>query len=183
MDEPTRQKGSSWMNNVQTLSTLLLATGFAFAGGPARAQVRQLLTGNQFDRAVPTQFYLEGNAIPTEKRNAALVKTAASPRVLFALIETMGYSSQIQQKYIGMIITEGKLDACSHELGVGSYGFGLERPRGPGGDARFHVYDQAGNELFACAAPRDATLARPKPLEVSVTTSRLYLGRNWISIK
>lgn len=176
-------KGRFSMKKMQMLSSLLLAAAFALLAGSARAQVKQLLNAKELGRAVPTQFYLEGNAIPTEKRNAALVSTPDSPRVLFALIDTTGYSSQIQQKYIGMIITEGQLDACGHELGVGSYGFGLDKPPGPTADAQFHVYDQAGNQLFACAAPRDSKLAQPRPLEVAVGDSRLYLGRYWISIK
>src|ERR1039457_5026395 len=35
----------------------------------------EVVTGKAFESAVPKDFYLEGNAIPTEKRNAILVKT------------------------------------------------------------------------------------------------------------
>ncbi len=171
------------MKRIWILSGILVATILSFTSAPAQAQIKQL-TGKQFDDAVPTHFYLEGNSIPTEKRNAVLVSTGTAPRALFALIDTAGYSSQIQQKYIGMIITEGKLSVCSDSLGVGSYGFGLEKPTDPGAaDAKLHVYDQAGKELFSCRAPRDAQLANPKPLTVATSSSRLYLGRNWVAIK
>ncbi len=171
------------MKRIWILSTVLVIAVLSFAAVPAQAQLKQL-TGKQFDDAVPTHFYLEGNSIPTEKRNAVLVSTPTAPRVLFALIDTSGYSSQIQQKYIGMIITEGKLSVCSHTLGVGSYGFGLEKPGDQSGaDSKLHVYDQAGKELLSCAAPRDAKLANPKPLTVTMSSSRLYLGRNWVAIK
>src|SRR5215472_7896144 len=86
------------------------------------------VTGKAFDSAMPKDFYLEGNAIPTEKRNAALLKTPAGARVLFALIDTTGYSSQIKKKYIGMVIAEGGVSVCGVGLSVGSYGFGLDRP-------------------------------------------------------
>lgn len=84
----------------------------------------EVLTGKAFDSAVPKDFYLEGNAIPTEKRNAVLVKTPAGARAVFALIDTAGYSANIVTKYVGMIVTEGDLTVCGHKLTVGSYGFG-----------------------------------------------------------
>ena len=34
----------------------------------------ELVTGKPFDSAFVKDFYLEGNSIPTEKRNAALVR-------------------------------------------------------------------------------------------------------------
>ncbi len=90
----------------------------------------QLVTGKEFDAAVPKDFYLEGNAIPTEKRNAVLLKTPAGARVLFALIDTTGYSSQIQKKYIGMLISEAQISIGGVPVGVGSYGFGVEKAGG-----------------------------------------------------
>src|ERR1700691_6130784 len=72
----------------------------------------EVVTGKAFDSAVPKDFYLEGNAIPTEKRFATLVKTPAGARALFAPIDTTGYSANIVTKYIGMIITEGDLTLC-----------------------------------------------------------------------
>ena len=84
----------------------LMAAVLAVWPSAARAQGGfELVSGKAFDSAVPKDFYLEGNAIPTQKRNAALLKTPAGGRVVFALIDTTGYSSQIQQKYEGMIIS------------------------------------------------------------------------------
>ena len=107
------------------VGTVLMTAVLAVWPSAARAQgAFELVSGQAFDSAVPKDFYLEGNAIPTQKRNAALLKTPAGARVLFALIDTTGYSSQIQQKYEGMIINEGKVTLCGHAIGVGSYGFG-----------------------------------------------------------
>jgi hypothetical protein len=150
--------------------------------GPGLAQLKVL--NGKIEGALPGNFYLEGNAIPTEKRNAVLISTANAPRVLFALIDTTGYSSQIQQKYIGMMISEGKLDVCGNDLGVGSYGFGLEKPEAQSNpEAQFRVYDQAGKQLFACGAAKDSKLTNPKPLQVAKSSSRLYLGRYWVEVK
>lgn len=144
------------------------------------------VTGKSFDSAMPKDFYLEGNAIPTEKRNAALVKTPAGARVLFALIDTTGYSSQIKKKYIGMVIAEGGVNVCGVALGVGSYGFGLDKPApNSNDDARFNLYNQAGEKAGDCAAKKDAELKMPRPLQVipgKGGPARLYLGRYWLEL-
>ncbi len=144
------------------------------------------VTGKAFDSAVPKDFYLEGNAIPTEKRNAVLVRTPARARLLLALIDTTGYSSQIRQKYVGMIIAEGKVSVCGQALGVGSYGFGLDRPRDPSeGGAMFFAYNQAGEKLIECAAQRDSKIKNPRPLQVvseKGEAARFYLGRYWLEL-
>jgi hypothetical protein len=154
----------------------------------ARAQgTFELITGKAFDSALPKDFYLEGNAIPTQKRNAAMLKTPAGTRALLALIDTTGYSSQIKQKYIGMIITEGKLSVCGISLGVGSYGFGLDRPAAPSNaDAKFFLYNQAGEKAGECSAKKDTSLKQPSPLKVVVgkaDTATLELTRYVLELK
>lgn len=167
---------------------VLLVVGFAAVPVNLCAQgAFAIETGKAFDSALPKDFYLEGNAIPTQKRNAALVKTPAGARALFALIDTTGYSSQIQQKYAGMLITEGSLSVGGHKLGVGSYGFGYTKPAATSSeDARFFVYNQAGEKVSECAAKKDTELAKPKPLQVVTAmgpTARLYFGRYWVELK
>ena len=147
----------------------------------------QQLTGKAFESAIPNDFYLEGNRIPVEKRNAALLKTPAGARLVLALIDTTGYSSQIQQKYIGMVITEGTVSVCSVPLSVGSYGFGLEKPaaRG-GGDAKFSLYNQAGEKIGECAAKKDSAVKQPRPLNIVLSKeagARLYLTRYSLDLK
>jgi hypothetical protein len=155
-------------------------------GACAQAAFEQL-TGKAFESAIPNDFYLEGNRIPVDKGNAALLKTPAGARLVLALIDTTGYSSQIQQKYIGMVITEGKVSVGSVPLNVGSYGFGLEKPAAPSsGDAKFFLYNQAGEKVGACVAKKDSALKQPKPLSIissKETGTRLYLGRYFLKLK
>ena len=143
----------------------------------------ELVRGKDFEGAVPKDFYLEGNAIPTEKRNAALLKTPSGSRVLVGLIDTSGYSSQVQKKYVGMLITEGDLSVNGQKLGVGSYGFGLEKADTAEGKLR--IYNQAGAQVTECAARRDAGLKQPRPLQVVLgkDSARLYIERYWVEIK
>ncbi len=144
------------------------------------------VTGKAFDSAIPKDFYLEGNAIPTEKRNAVLLKTGAGSRVLFALIDTTGYSSQIKQKYIGMMIAEGKITVGEAAVGVGSYGFGLDKPAATSNeDAKFSLYNQAGEKVAGCSARKDSEIMQPKPLQAVLSkgkAARLYLGRYVLEI-
>ncbi|HEY6294006.1 MAG TPA: hypothetical protein VI455_20835 [Terriglobia bacterium] len=146
----------------------------------------EVVTGKAFDSAFVKDFYLEGNSIPTEKRNAALVKTPGGARVEFALLDTTGYSSQVQQKYSGMIISEGTFSAGGVKLGVGSFGFGTKMPRPPSGaEGQVFFYDQAGNSLGDCPAKKDSSLKSPRPLQVITTggSTRLYLGVYWIELQ
>jgi hypothetical protein len=147
----------------------------------------QIVTGKELDSAVPKDFYLEGNAIPVEKRNTVMLKTPSGARVLVALIDTAGYSSQIQQKYIGMLIAEAPLAACSVDLAVGSYGFGLQKPASQDqSSGEFLVYDQSGKQLGSCPAEADHELKQPRPLQVTAgsgAVARLRLGRYWIVLR
>lgn len=156
--------------------------------GPARAQdVFQHVTGKDFDRALPRDFYLEGNAIPTQKRNAAMLKTAEGAGILFSLIDTTGYSSQVQEKYIGMLITEAGVALCGEPVEVGSYGFGLKKPAPTSDeDATFYLYDQGGKQVTECSAKKDTEIKQPTPLQVVLEAgkpARLYLGRYWLEVE
>lgn len=147
----------------------------------------EVVAGKAFDSAMPKDFYLEGNAIPTEKRNAVLVKTPAGARALFALIDTTGYSSSITTKYVGMIITEGDLTVCGHKIGVGSYGFGWVLPQtGVDAPGKFSMYNQAGAAVGDCTAERQGDLKQPRPLQVIVAkdgSARLYHGKHYVSLQ
>lgn len=175
------------MKRIPALVTPLVLAGLALAPVFVRAEgAYEQVTGKAFDSALPRDFYLEGNAIPTQKRNAALLKTPTGARLLVSLIDTTGYSSQIQEKYIGMMIVEGGATVCGKALAVGSYGFGLVKPKAAGEAATFRVYDQAGKDVVSCATKRDEALRRPNPLQVVLTAgqpARLYLGREWLELK
>ncbi len=167
-----------------------LAAVTVVSGAPSQsllAQKFEVVTGKAFDSAVPKDFYLEGNAIPTEKRNAILVKTPSGARALFALIDTAGYSSNIVSKYVGMVITEGDVTLCGHKIPVGSYGFGWALPAtGVDAPGKFSLYNQAGAPVADCTAERHADLKQPRPLQVIVApdgSARLYHGKNYIGLQ
>lgn len=170
---------------VVAASFLLGLASVSPAGAQGTFKVEQ---GQTFNKMLPRDFVLEENAIPTEKRNTALVITPSGSRMLVGLLDTSGYSSQVQEKYLGMLIAEGSAEVCGHQIGVGSYGFGLARAAGSaeGKASMFMLYNQAGKRVARCPAKWDSQLKGPRPLQVVVSgggSARLYLSRNWVGLK
>jgi hypothetical protein len=168
---------------------VLLAVGL-LAVWPSRLAAQggfQLVTGKAFDGAVPDRFYLEANAIPVQKLNAAFLLTPGKGHILFALLDTSGYASDVQTKYKGMIITEGKVSVEGAKLSAGSYGFGFDTAAEKSTEAaKFTLYNQAGEKIAVFAAKRDTQIKQPVPLQVVIEkggTAKLYLGRDWIELK
>lgn len=165
------------------LLVLVVATSGVAGSGPRQFAV---ITGKPLNESIPRDFYLEGNAIPVEKRNAVLIKTPAGARALFALIVTAGFASRTQQKYSGMLISEGHLSVCGKDVGVGSYGFGIRPPHGPGEQhSQFVLYNQAGSRVINCPMEKDLNMREPRPLQVvigSTESAKLYLGRYWVEL-
>lgn len=158
-----------------------MAALLALALVPAPAQAQVKLEGKAFDSAYVKDFYLEGNAIPTQKRNTVVLKGADGKRMVFGLLDTSGYSAEIQQKYAGMMIVERKVTVGGAAVGTGAYGFGLQKPTPAEGPGKLMVYDVAGAKVGEMAAQYDAALAQPVPLQV--VNGRLYVGRHWVEIK
>jgi hypothetical protein len=169
---------------------LALAAAFvlSFGSSPAYAQGNfELVVGKAFDSGLVKDFYLEGSSIPTQKRNAAMLKSKDGKRLVFALLDTSGYGTDVQQKYTGMALVEKKVALGTAELGVGAFGFGLEKPAAAAeGPVRVLFYDVAGQKVGEATAQYDRDLKQPTPLKVVIAKeggARLYLGRHWLEIK
>ena len=160
---------------------LALAVATLVVVAPVPAQAQEKLTGKAFDAAAVTDFYLEGNAIPAQKRNTVVLKNADGTRMLVGLLDTSGYSTDIQQKYAGMLILERKTSVGGTAVGAGAYGFGLRKGTPPDGPGTLVVYDVGGTKIGEAPAQWDAALARPVPLQV--LNGRLYVGRHWVEVK
>lgn len=172
--------------HLAVVASLLLTI---MVGKAANAQgVFKVETGQAFSKIIPKDFVLEANAIPTEKRNSALVITPSGSRLVVGLLATSGYSSQVQEKYTGMLITEGRVNMCGNPVTTGSYGFGIGRSPGipESHAAKFILYNQGGQKVTECSAGWDARIKHPAPLRVVVGgmgSARLYLGRTWVELK
>ncbi len=144
----------------------------------AQKATQHLLSGDELKKAVPAEFFFAGQKAPTQLRNAAGFQTAAGKMTLFALVDASGYSSAIQQKYQGMLITESKLNIGGAELAPGEYGFGFAADK-------FVVMNVANDDALSTAHQTDAELKRPVPLKLMEDGAgyKLYAGKKWVAVK
>lgn len=160
---------------------LSLAIVLALAAVAALAQqaTQHVLSREEINKVTPTDFFYRGQKAPVQMRNAVGFQLADSKMTLAALVDASGYSTAIQQKYQGMLITESKLSISGSELSPGEYGFGFTA------DGKFVVMDVANNDVLSAEYQTDQELKRPVPLKLTEDGDgyKLYEGRKWVAIK
>ncbi len=112
-------------------------------------------------------------------RNAAGTSFGGGAIVWAALVDSSGYASSVQEKYQFYLVTEGPLRVGASRLPPGAYGGGVV------GD-HFLFMDLGGHTLVQEPAQTDATLRRPRPLQMlpqSASSVKLLLGRRWIALQ
>ena len=131
------------------------------------------------DKLFPDKVFFRGQSATVQARNSAGVRYADGFMVLTALVDASGYSTAVQQKYQGLLITETKLNIGGSELPPGQYGFGFTA------DGKFGVMDVADNDVVSSTYQTDEALKRPVPLKLLEDGEgyKLYAGRKWIAIK
>lgn len=160
--------------------SILFVLAFTAATTLAQQQAsKHMLSREELNKAIPTEFFFRGQKATVQMRNSVGFQLADSKMTLAALVDAAGYSTSVQQKYQGMLITENKLNIGGSELGPGQYGFGFA------GDGKFVVMDVANNDLLSTAYQTDQEMKRPLPLQLVEDGDgyKLYAGRKWVSIK
>ena len=138
----------------------------------------QVLSGDQVKKLAPTTYYFAGQSAAVQARNTAGLKNSAGKVVLLGLVDTSGYSTAIQEKYQGFLITETKLSFDGSTLDAGEYGFGFK-------DGKFIVMNVAATDLFSIASVNDDQVKHPVPLKFEKDGAgyRLYAGRKYVVVK
>jgi hypothetical protein len=138
----------------------------------------QILTGEEVKKVAPNTYFFAGQSAAVQLRNAAGLKNSAGKLVLAGLVDTAGYSTAIQEKYQGFLITETKLSFDGAALDPGEYGFGFK-------DGKFIVMNVAATDLFSIVSQNDDQLKRPVPLKIEKDGAgyRLYAGRKYVVVK
>jgi hypothetical protein len=138
----------------------------------------KILSASEAGAVLPPSVYFRGQSASIQARNSTGVRFSADALLLATLVDTSGYSSAVQQKYQGYLITESPIEIGGHRLVPGAYGFGFIA------NDTFLVMDLGGHDLFTAKSTRDAELRRPMPLQILAATApntwRLYAGRNFI---
>ena len=163
---------------IRLRSSLVMMLAIWLPLGSAIAQESAaVLSGAELTRVVPTSFYFEGQSAPTQMRNAAAVRFAAKRFVIAGLVDTSGYSTDVQAKYQGFLITDSPVTIGGSELAVGAYGFGFSQDK-------LNIFDVGGNALLSISAAKDSSVKRPRPLMMTKAADgvRLYSGRNYVVI-
>ena len=150
-------------------------------GGGVRAAAQsgdQVLAAADTTKLLPASVYFKGQSATTQLRNSGGVKFADGFYVLATLVDTSGYSSDLQQKYQAYLIAEVPISIEGHKLPAGIYGVGFV-------DGKFVVLDVGAHDLFSVDAHNDEVLKRPMPLKVVAEGGgfRLYQGRKYVGFK
>lgn len=140
---------------------------------------KHVLSSDELKKAVPTEYFFRGQKAPVQLRNAVGFQLADGKMMLAALVDASGYSTAIQQKYQGMLITETKLNVGGSSLPPGQYGFGFAA------DNKFVVMDVANSDVLSASYQTDQALQHAVPLKLveDGTGYKLYAGKKWIAVK
>jgi hypothetical protein len=138
----------------------------------------QILTGDQVKKIAPNTYFFAGQSAPVQARNTAGLKNSAGKVVLAGLVDTSGYSTAIQEKYQGFLITQTKLSFDGGTLDPGEYGFGFK-------DGKFTVMNVAATDVVSVASQNDDQLKHPVPLKIEKDGAgyRLYAGKKYVVVK
>ncbi len=140
-----------------------------------------ILTPAETEKILPAAVFFNGQSAPVQGRNSSGVRLQNHSLMLVALIDTSGYSSQVQQKYQAYLITESPIEIGGHRLPPGAYGCGFLA------NDSFIVMDIGGHDLFTAKSAPDAKLRRPNPLQILSSPDnqgsyRLYAGRQYVTV-
>jgi hypothetical protein len=157
---------------VGALITVLLSVGLA------QNAAQHLLSADELKNVVPSEFFFRGKKAPTQLRNATGFQTADGKVTFAALVDASGYSTAIQEKYQGMLVTESKLNIVGSELAPGAYGFGFTADK-------FIVMNVANEDALSVPYQTDASLKRAVPLKLAEDGAayKLYAGKKWFALK
>jgi hypothetical protein len=157
---------------VGTLVAVLLTSGLA------QKAAQHLLSADQLKNIVPTEFFFRGQKAPTQLRNSTGFQTAHGKVTFAALVDTSGYSTAVQQKYQGLLVTESRLNIGGSELAPGEYGFGFTADK-------FVVLNVANEDALSTSYQTDAELKRAVPLKLVQDGAgyKFYAGKKWVAVK
>jgi hypothetical protein len=161
----------------KTFVALALTVVMMALPGAMQAQSGTVLTRTDAQKLLPEKAYYKGQSATTQLRNSGGVKFSDGYYVLSTLVDTSGYSSDIQAKYSAYFITEVAIKIGGHDLAAGIYGIGFV------GD-HLVVTDVGAHDLFTVPTKQDADIKRPTPLQVTADPAggyRLYEGRQYVT--
>lgn len=166
------------MKNIRSMTLAVLILIIAASAWTQQAS-KHVLSADEVKKATPTEYFYRGQKAPVQLRNAVGFQQADGKMTLISLVDASGYSTAIQQKYQGLLITESKLEIGGSTLAPGQYGFGFTA------DGKFVVMDVANADVLTASYQTEQALQHAVPLKLVADGDgyKLYAGKKWIAIK
>ncbi len=153
----------------------------AYAQATASAMAVAILTPAQAAKLAPATIFFRGQSASTQLRNTEGIRFAKSEILLAGLVDNSGYSSGVQQKYQGFLLTEVPLVIGGKLLPAGAYGFGFIASN------QFLVMDIGAHTVLQTNGSTDVSMHRPRPFQIlkgaTAGTFRFYSGRNYVEFE
>src|SRR5213079_1874023 len=86
-----------------------------------------LVSEQRLKQLLPATVFIDGENVPTQERNAALVQLPNGKLLLASLIDTAGYSSSYQEKYSGVMLSQTAFTLGTKNFGAGAYAMGQKK--------------------------------------------------------
>lgn len=171
-------KTRKWL--IVTLS-ILIATALTLPAQQQKPNKATPLAKEDLAKLLPDRVFIDGEAPTVQKRNAAAARMEDGKLVVVMLVDTAGYGSEYQEKYTGLLQTQGTLYVNAQVLKPGAYAFG--RKKSANGEA-FAFYDLGGNPVAEAMAESHEALRPVMPLQLKEETGkvRFYLGKSFVNL-
>ena len=164
---------------------LAVCIAFLFAVAAAQNATSKgviLVSEQRLKQLLPATVFIDGENVPTQERNAALVQFPDGKVMLASLIDTAGYSSAYQQKYAGVLLSQTGFTLGSKNFAAGAYAIGQKKS---GESVTVYIYSLGGEQLAELATEKQENLRPLKPLQVIAAadgSARLYVGPYYLSL-
>ncbi len=157
------------------LGAIILAFNISVTAQNANAY--EIFAGDALKRIMPTSFYFAGQSAETQIRNSAAARIGENRHVIAGLVDTSGYSTEIQGIYEGFLITDSPVKFGGKLLKTGAYGFGFAKDT-------VNIFDLSSKQILSAKIVSDAELKRPRPLMMTSEAKgiRLYKGKSYVLI-
>lgn len=163
------------------VSSLLLVLAGLLATHAAAQKVTPV-SEQRLKQLLPATVFLDGENVPTQERNAAMVALPNGKVLLASLIDTAGYSSAYQEKYSGVLLSQTGFTLGSKSFDPGAYAFGQKKD---GDSVNLLIYNLGGDQLAQMTTTKQDNLRPVKPLQIVVADdgpARLYLGPYYVAL-
>ena len=164
---------------VSLLPLLLLGLTATYAA----AQKITPVSEERLKQLLPATVFIDGENVPTQERNAAMVALPNNKVLIASLIDTAGYSSAYQEKYTGIVLSQIGFTLGSKSFDAGAYAFGRKKD---GESVTLLVYNVGGDQLAQVATAKQENLRPVKPLQIIVAedgSARFYLGPYYVALQ